>query len=1071
MPDATVKPRRPSSVGEKSGRSREKTRGSRPSAPERPVRAPSFAKAKAMQNGVKGASIQNMRRASSLATEAVRITPSDDCQLYLLADEVGGDPTPLAGKDAKDRVQFKEPLVYHLVALPEVNRVWSDDWADQDRGALIELVDGFISDSLPPRSWRAAGLDLEQPVLVRGAAAKAYDCHAEAVQRGFTSWREIILRGRGSSGETLLHLLFVLKGDELEPRGTHSQLIRYLLDPDVGPFDKAQIASLAAARYTGPKFFGETCMHLAAAQGDVPLMQLLIASGADFVSCRARGSCFYDAMHTYFGASVLGFAACLGQTEAVAFLMAQKRIDVNAADDGPEADDRTAEMRAGGGAQSDGRSCSRTGSGWRRRRTVGFDESSVGKHAGSAPESTLVPDGRNPSRRRMMQMGSEADLAGDLYEQRFLSLAAQRSNAVRSAAFCWRGNTILHVLVIHNQHEMFSRFVKDYHADPMVRNEWGQTPLLMAAEQGTNAMFEVALESISLHRWRFADLNSVKYPLHEIDSLLAHQNPHGTSVLHELIERHRSKLLHTPLIQRLLDDKWRSCAKWVFRLELLSTLLSLTLITAIFIVDSASSELSERGVRGDQATQDALHVAVLAISLLRLAWTAGNATLQIRQKMSVFNLRMSRTFCGVASARWKQLRQISATVVFSVCLFYSLGSYFGKRGGHVDRWWEPDAFVMLGIAGGLQFFHLGGLSALVSASAGRMTLTARRLIMEDVTLFASAACFLLCSFTLMLGSAFRDVEADTVAEASGGGESNEWFRSLPGIFMKLYSVFLYADPIDLPDLLDARFPWVATALYFIYSAVMNIVMLNLGIAILNSSYHRFSETERAQLEWTLNYAHEVLSAEQSLLGLFLRGRQMRDGANGYSIEPIREPTQWVEKRGGADRAEASVRESERSSSGRPSAPRIPGVFSEASYSKRVSRRKQEQMNTWFLELEMLSDANGATGESANGGRFHASMGRRRVDGTTREKEAWKLQLQRLEDAQSEHGRHAAHLGKRVECIERTCNEVLLRLDQMAQRQEPGAADAGAGAADRRSAPMPPFSKGTCERVAQDAMEC
>ena len=42
-------------------------------------------------------------------------------------------------------------------------------------------------------------------------------------------------------------------------------------------------------------------------------------------------------------------------------------------------------------------------------------------------------------------------------------------------------------------------------------------------------MIEVALEAISLHRWRFSELNCVKFPLHEVDSLLAHQNPHGAA--------------------------------------------------------------------------------------------------------------------------------------------------------------------------------------------------------------------------------------------------------------------------------------------------------------------------------------------------------------------------------------------------------------------------------------------------------------------------------------------------------------------------------------------------------------
>ena len=103
------------------------------------------------------------------------------------------------------------------------------------------------------------------------------------------------------------------------------------------------------------------------------------------------------------------------------------------------------------------------------------------------------------------------------------------------------GNTIFHLLVIHNLPEMYIKFKKHWEevqrtvsdassegkAFPCVKpkttplwkycNNDGLTPLTLAAKLGATDMFSFLLDERKIVQWRYGPISCVLYPLDEID--------------------------------------------------------------------------------------------------------------------------------------------------------------------------------------------------------------------------------------------------------------------------------------------------------------------------------------------------------------------------------------------------------------------------------------------------------------------------------------------------------------------------------------------------------------------------
>ena len=143
-----------------------------------------------------------------------------------------------------------------------------------------------------------------------------------------SKWEHVVQHARGTVGETALHLCLLLA----TPDHRRRLLIKLLADRQVQDRDDEQVCALDAS-YLGQPYTGEVALHFAAIQQDLEMVRLLTESGAN-VNRHASGDFLYSNIGVYFGGSVLGFAACVGNFEIVDYLVAHG-ANVDAVDLGP----------------------------------------------------------------------------------------------------------------------------------------------------------------------------------------------------------------------------------------------------------------------------------------------------------------------------------------------------------------------------------------------------------------------------------------------------------------------------------------------------------------------------------------------------------------------------------------------------------------------------------------------------------------------------------------------------------------------------------------------------------------
>uniref|UniRef100_A0AC35U5Y8 ANK_REP_REGION domain-containing protein n=1 Tax=Rhabditophanes sp. KR3021 TaxID=114890 RepID=A0AC35U5Y8_9BILA len=125
------------------------------------------------------------------------------------------------------------------------------------------------------------------------------------------------------------------------------------------------------------------------------------------------------------------------------------------------------------------------------------------------------------------------------------------------------GNTILHMCVINYSSSMYSYAVRHWKmpAHQHIINNAGYTPLTLASKLGRRQIFEEMLELMKVEFWRFSDMTCSAYPLTALDTIKPDGSTNYDSALMTVINGNTNEhleMIGSDVIQRLLDDKWKS---------------------------------------------------------------------------------------------------------------------------------------------------------------------------------------------------------------------------------------------------------------------------------------------------------------------------------------------------------------------------------------------------------------------------------------------------------------------------------------------------------------------------------
>ena len=159
------------------------------------------------------------------------------------------------------------------------------------------------------------------------------------------------------------------------------------------------------------------------------------------------------------------------------------------------------------------------------------------------------------------------------------------------------GNTILHVIVTRERLMFYSFALKhpSKPADERIKNRDGYTPLALAALLGRDEIFNEIVELKCFDFWTYSIITCCGYPLNLIDSLqLKRTKEGGLSVESDsgsalnLISNgksdHHIEMLRSGIVQKLLDEKWKTFGYVKFTRSLMMTLVYLmTLSVVVFL--------------------------------------------------------------------------------------------------------------------------------------------------------------------------------------------------------------------------------------------------------------------------------------------------------------------------------------------------------------------------------------------------------------------------------------------------------------------------------------------------------
>ncbi|RNA19974.1 transient receptor potential cation channel subfamily V member 6-like isoform X2 [Brachionus plicatilis] len=138
------------------------------------------------------------------------------------------------------------------------------------------------------------------------------------------------------------------------------------------------------------------------------------------------------------------------------------------------------------------------------------------------------------------------------------------------------GNTVLHLLIIHNNFPLFKLLVA-YNADLSIKNKQDYTPLTLATELCRQEIFFFILETLREVYWIYADISCAAYPLKHVDTISQNGKIDTKSVLYLILEKvdhkYRSiKIIDTEehlklmdgCLTSLLQKKWTTFIKFRF---------------------------------------------------------------------------------------------------------------------------------------------------------------------------------------------------------------------------------------------------------------------------------------------------------------------------------------------------------------------------------------------------------------------------------------------------------------------------------------------------------------------------
>ncbi|CAH0402979.1 unnamed protein product [Chilo suppressalis] len=400
------------------------------------------------------------------------------------------------------------------------------------------------------------------------------------------------------------------------------------------------------------------------------------------------------------------------------------------------------------------------------------------------------------------------------------------------------GNMILHMVVVCDKLDMFGYALRHPRvpASNGRMNRAGFTPLTLACQLGRACVFREMLELSAREFWRYSNITCSAYPLNALDTLLPDGKTNWNSALFIILngtKQEHLNMLDGGIIQRLLEEKWKTFARKKFLKRLMILMLHLMLLSvSVYLRHSGAEAAAAPGWA--LTVTDARTGVRLACELGTVASTLAYIVLQ--QGDEIKNQGLVAYFKTLIHEP-AQFIFLSSNILLLACIPFRL----------MQQTMLEEALLI---------FLLPGVWFLLMFFAGAVRLTGPfvtmiySMITGDMFTFGIIYCIILFGFSqsfYFLYKGYPNVQSTL-------------YSSYPSTWMALFQITL--GDYSYSDLGMTTYPNLTKTVFAVFMVFVPILLLNMLIAMMGNTYAHV--IEQSEKEWVKQWAKIVVSLERSV---------------------------------------------------------------------------------------------------------------------------------------------------------------------------------------------------------------
>ncbi|XP_031363916.1 transient receptor potential cation channel subfamily V member 5 isoform X6 [Apis dorsata] len=396
------------------------------------------------------------------------------------------------------------------------------------------------------------------------------------------------------------------------------------------------------------------------------------------------------------------------------------------------------------------------------------------------------------------------------------------------------GNMILHMVVVCDKLDMFGYALRHpkLPARNGIVNAAGLTPLTLACQLGRAEVFREMLELSAREFWRYSNITCSAYPLNALDTLLPDGRTNWNSALFIILngtkEEHLN-MLDGGIIQRLLEEKWKTFARLQFLKRLVILVFHLTSLSLAVYLRPSNTD-AQLLKWPEEITEVARTIAECITVLGVLSY------ILVQLGGEIINI-------GLLSFM-KQLSHEPAKLIFLISNLLILACIPCRLAGNRHA---EDAILIVAVPGSwfLLMFFAGAIRL-----TGPFVTMVYSMITGDMLTFGIIYMVVLFGFCQSFYFLYKGFP----------GVKSSLYSSYHSTWMALFQITL--GDYNYTDLSYTTYPNLSKMVFAIFMVLVPILLLNMLIAMMGNTYAHV--IEQSEKEWVKQWAKIVVSLERAV---------------------------------------------------------------------------------------------------------------------------------------------------------------------------------------------------------------